>query len=209
MKKVIYILVVGMLFLGSFVVSGVTVDNYDTSVTEKGSTEYIPCIGRFNIYITDPQRYDVELDDKHEDIWLDQPYGGWSDTIKVKTVRWFENLLGVRVLPRAAYPRPSWFDKTSPYRKFLTEIIEEDKAIIWSILNKENTCKLFYDLFNNKNNLGLLLAHIIDLELTLRIFLSINPPEKITFYSKILDKEINTKIKLDLSDVCHKIKYKK
>ncbi|MFW9853214.1 MAG: asparagine synthase-related protein [Candidatus Thorarchaeota archaeon] len=127
----------------------------------------------------------------------------------VKTVRWFENLLGIRILPRAAYPRPSWFDKTSPYRKFLTEIIDDDNAIIWLILKKENTRKLFYDLFNNKNNLGLLLAHIIDLELTLRIFLSINPPEKITFYSKILDKEIKTKIKLDLSNVSHKIKYKK
>ncbi len=127
----------------------------------------------------------------------------------VKAVRWFENLLGVRVLPRAAYPRPSWFDKKSPYRKFLNEIIDDENAIIWTILNKENTRKLFYDLFNNKNNLGLLLAHIIDLELTLRIFLSINPPEEISFYSKILDKEILSKINLDLSNVSHKIKYKK
>jgi asparagine synthetase B (glutamine-hydrolysing) len=127
----------------------------------------------------------------------------------VKAVRWIENLLGVRVLPRAAYPRPSWFHETSPYRKFLTEIIDDENAMIWSILNKENTRKLFYDLFNNKNNLGLLLAHIIDLELTLRIFLSINPPEEISFYSKTLDKEIHSKINLDLSNVSHKIKYKK
>ena len=124
----------------------------------------------------------------------------------VKAVRWVENLLGVRVLPRAAYPRPSWFDKTSPYRSFLTEIIDDENAIIWSILDKENTRKLFFDLFNNKNNLGLLLAHIIDLELTLRIFLSINPPKEISFYSKTLDKEILTEIKLDLSNVNSKIK---
>ena len=62
-----------MLFLGSLVVSGVTVDNNDTSVDSRDNfgDELIPCMGTFNIYIWDPLRYDVELDDEHFDLYND------------------------------------------------------------------------------------------------------------------------------------------
>lgn len=83
MKKVFYCFIVGMMFLSSLVASGVTIDNNDTPTTEKDNfgAEYIPRIGTFHIYVWDPDRYDVELDDNHEDIY------NWTTTNKTKEVR--------------------------------------------------------------------------------------------------------------------------
>lgn len=84
MKKVFYCFAVGMLFLGSFVVSGIAGDNNDMPITEKEKSEYIPVMGTFHVYIWDEIRYDVELDDNHEDIYIDK----WdnADVNKTKQV---------------------------------------------------------------------------------------------------------------------------
>lgn len=89
MKKLFYCFVVGMMFLSSLVVSGVTVDNNDTPVTEKENiVPYVPCMGVYKIYNWDPVRYDIEVDDTHESIYNDTE--GWetSEGYKNVTIEW-------------------------------------------------------------------------------------------------------------------------
>ena len=101
MKKVFYCFVVGMMFLSSLVVSGVTVDDNDTPVTEKENfVPYVPCMGIFKIYTWDPVRFDVEIDDEHQNIYNDSE--GWetSEGYKNVTIGWEINKQEGLVLDR-------------------------------------------------------------------------------------------------------------
>ena len=79
--------------------------------------------------------------------------------------------------------------------------------LIWNFLDKENTINIFENFINRKNNYYKFLLNIIDLELFLRILMSLNiKKDRVCLYSSVLDEKISFVNKLHLDNIKNEIK---
>jgi len=127
----------------------------------------------------------------------------------LKTVVLFERLLNKKLLPNySAIPFYDWLREKKTYYNFILEIFQNKNSLIWNLLDKENTIEFFEDFIKRKNSYHKFLLNIIDLELSLRIFMSINEEKnKIFLKSNVLDEKIPFINKLDLTDIRNQLKY--
>ena len=99
----------------------------------------------------------------------------------------------------SSVPYFEWMRKNKNYRENISSIFENDNSFIWSIMNRKNTQILFRNFLKRKNRMHKFLVHLIDFEITLRLFLSlIDRNEEVIVKSDSLEKEEKLKIKINL-----------
>ena len=106
----------------------------------------------------------------------------------------------VPLLPKySSVPYFEWMRKRESYYEMILDLLSDD-AIIWNILDKANTMKLFNDFIKRKNHLHKFILHIIDLEITLRLFFALKEDsEKIDLVSNAFKTEKSFQLKLSLN----------
>ena len=119
----------------------------------------------------------------------------------LKTVRWIEKKIGISIIPKSSSPVFMWTDKNSPYYKFINKILGDEDCFIWNLFDKNTTRKMFQDLFERKNHLELFLASLIDLEIIMRLYFSLEKPETIFMHSDNLSLHKEIKLKLEVYDL--------
>jgi asparagine synthetase B (glutamine-hydrolysing) len=91
-----------------------------------------------------------------------------------RALSYLESKTHKRLIPKyTAVPYFEWMREEGSYRSLINNLLNNDNCLIWNLMNVEATRKLFNDFFIRKNHLHKFLNHIIDLEITLRLFYSI------------------------------------
>jgi asparagine synthetase B (glutamine-hydrolysing) len=119
----------------------------------------------------------------------------------LKAVRWFEKKIGLSIIPKSSSPVFMWTEKESAYYKFINSFLNDENSFIWNLFDKEATRKIFRNLFERKNHLELFLASLIDLEIIMRLYFSIDKPEKIILHSDNLNLHLESKLTIDVYDL--------
>ncbi|NHK33100.1 MAG: hypothetical protein FK730_17255 [Asgard group archaeon] len=126
----------------------------------------------------------------------------------LKIVYFFERVFNRKLIPiYSTAPFNDWLRKQKSYYDFVKEIFYNEDSLIWNVLEKENTIVFFENFINRKNNYYKFLRNIIDLEILLRIFMSLNGKKnKVFLYSNVIDKKFTFDNKLHLENVMNKLK---
>lgn len=132
-------------------------------------------------------------------IWYNRLFATWFIQFGFKSLQFFESLFRVPLLPKySSVPYFEWMRKQESYYEMILDLLS-DEAIIWNILDKAKTMKLFNDFIKRKNHLHKFILHIIDLEITLRLFFALKEDsEKITLVSDAFKTEKSFQLKLSL-----------
>ena len=132
-------------------------------------------------------------------IWYNRLFATWFIRFGLKSLQFFETLFRVPLLPKySSVPYFEWMRKRESYYEMILDLLS-DEAIIWNILDKAKTMKLFHDFIKRKNHLHKFILHIIDLEITLRLFFALKEDsEKIVLVSEAFKTEKSFQLKLSL-----------
>ena len=132
-------------------------------------------------------------------IWYNRLFASWFIKFGIKSLQFFESIFRLPLLPKySSVPYFEWMRKRESYYEMILDLLS-DEAIIWNILDKENTMKLFNDFIKRKNHLHKFILHIIDLEITLRLFFTLKEDsEKIDLVSDANKTEKSFQLKLSL-----------
>jgi len=121
----------------------------------------------------------------------------------LKIALFFERIFNKKLIPNfSAIPFYEWMREKKLYYNFVKEIFYNKDSLIWNVLDKENTINFFENFINRKNNYYKFLLNIIDLELFLRILMSINTKkDRVYLYSSVLDEKFSFVNKLHLDNI--------
>lgn len=125
----------------------------------------------------------------------------------MKIAYFFERTFNKKIIPNySAMPYYDWLREKKSYYNFVEEIFYNEDSLIWNVLDKENTINFFENFISRKNNYYKFLLNIIDLELFLRILVSLNTKkDRVNLYSSVLDEKISFVNKLHLENIRNEI----
>ncbi len=135
-------------------------------------------------------------------IWYNRLFATWFIQFGFKSLQFFESLFRLPLLPKySSVPYFEWIRKRGSYYEMIIDLLS-DEAIIWNILDKANTMKLFNDFIKRKNHLHKFILHIIDLEITLRLFFALKEDsEEIALVSDAFKTKKCFQLKLSLEQL--------
>ena len=119
----------------------------------------------------------------------------------LKVLRFFETIVGKRIVPiYSPLPFFEWLREKGEYYDFIVGIIESQDALIWNILDRGTTLKLFNDFINRKNHLHKVITNIVDLEIILELFVSLKEDNNsdIILISNYSDIKKQLRVNMDL-----------
>ncbi|MFX1252636.1 MAG: asparagine synthase-related protein [Promethearchaeota archaeon] len=114
-----------------------------------------------------------------------------------------EALTQKRLVPlTSAVPYAEWIRENKSYRRLIESLILEDKSLIWNILNKNSTQKIFRDFLKRKNPYKKFLLNVIDLEIIFRLFFSLKEDDsEILMISETTNDKISFRVGLSLENL--------
>jgi hypothetical protein len=119
----------------------------------------------------------------------------------LKFLQFLEGIFNRKIVPSySSVPYFEWMRSNIMYRSFIEDLIYNNKALIWNIIDSSATQKLFKRFMNRKNHDHKFLLHVIDLEIILQLFYSLKADsEPSIIRSDTLDfqKEMKIDIVLD------------
>jgi len=132
-------------------------------------------------------------------IWYNRLFSTWFIQFGFKSLQFFESIFRVSLIPKySSVPYFEWMRKRGSYYEMILDLLC-DEAIIWNILDKTKTMKLFNDFIRRKNHLHKFILHIIDLEITLRLFFALKEDsEEIELVSDAFKTKKSFLLKLSL-----------
>lgn len=117
----------------------------------------------------------------------------------LKILQKVESITRLKIIPQyMAIPLEEWMKNKQYQETFIDPLIFNEDSIIWTIIDKKKTQKMFREFDKHKNHLEKFLMHIIDLELTFRTFYSITDIKTITTVSDFFDKNDSYDLKINL-----------
>ncbi|MGC9780273.1 MAG: 7-cyano-7-deazaguanine synthase [Candidatus Heimdallarchaeota archaeon] len=140
----------------------------------------------FSAYITVPPKFrkkrklekrilsklnkDISEQSSVSTIWYNRFASSFLIQFGLKIARKMEGIVKRRLIPiYSTLPYNEWLRNKNEYYNMIRDIFDEN-SLIWNILDRTNTMKLFADFLNRKNHLHKFIMHIVDLEIILRLF---------------------------------------
>lgn len=119
----------------------------------------------------------------------------------LKVLKFLETVFGKRIIPiYSPLPFYEWLREKGEYYNFTVGIFENQDALIWNIIDRDSTLKLFNDFINRKNHLRKVITNIMDLEIILELFISLKEDNNsdVFLISNCTNMKKQFKINLDL-----------
>ncbi|MBK5113288.1 MAG: hypothetical protein KGD59_02120 [Candidatus Heimdallarchaeota archaeon] len=111
-------------------------------------------------------------------IWYNRLFFTKFVKLGFKSLQFLESLFRSRIILRySSVPYFEWLRKRNHYYNFVLDILSDD-AIIWNILDRENTMKFFHNFIKRKNHMHKFILHIVDLEIILRLFFALKEDDE-------------------------------